>query len=265
MKKSLFVLGIAMALLFSGCASSGKSNIRSAKADLDKFAGDWQIIYAEKGGIAQSITNATIHIENQKNSKLDFTGFLGVNDFNGSCVAEADGSITDKNFGLTKKMGPRPAMEAENIIFEVFANMTEAKVGSEDGFAVVTFTSEETNSSVKFRKIALAGTKWNLSLIKDDEVLSSSYIEFVDEKNASANTGVNSLQMGYAYDAKKGTLTFEPGPMTLMAGDETSTAVELAFLSAVGESEKYQIKGDKLLVCNKAGDALLTFTKEILK
>ncbi len=265
MKKSLFVLGIAMTLLFSGCASSGKSNIHTGKTDLSKFAGDWQVIYAEKGGIAQGITNATIHIENQKNSKLVFTGFLGVNDFNGSCAVDALNNVSDKSFGLTKKMGPRGAMEAESIIFEVFANMTEAEAGTQNGLSIVKFTSSETSSSVKFQKIALAGTKWNLSFIKDDEVLSSSYIEFIDEKNASANTGVNSLQMVYAYDAAKGTLTFEPGPMTLMAGDETSTMVELAFLNAMAESARYEIKGDKLVVCNKNGDSLLTFSKEFLK
>ena len=263
LKKLFFILGIVMAFSFCSCVSS-KVNNGSNNANLSHFAGDWQLIFAEKAGIAQSITNATIHIENPKGDKLNFEGFLGVNDFFGTCELEKDGEVDDERFSRTKKMGLPQTMAAENIIYEVFENISDAKIANEGGEKILIISSDDTNSSIKFKKINISNTKWNLSFIKDSEIVSTAFIHFADKNNIFANTGINNLQLTYNFNDKNGTLNFEAGPMTMMAGDEQSTIIEREFLNAIAECQKYQIKANNLLLFNQAGEHLLTFTKEEL-
>lgn len=86
-------------------------------------------------------------------------------------------------------------------------------------------------------------------------------IDFVDSRNFVASTGCNTVTG--SYQARAGSLTFTPGPMTKRACESDAlTAQEDAMVLNLQEVASASREGDTLTMKDSGGDALLTFTEQ---
>jgi heat shock protein HslJ len=107
----------------------------------------------------------------------------------------------------------------------------------------------------------LAGTSWVLESVGGQPALvdAPASATFGEDGRVTGNAGCNNYGMGYEVDGN--TISFSPGPMTLMACPEPTGQQESAFLAALGATVTYQIQGDTLQMQDAEGNVVATFTR----
>ncbi len=113
----------------------------------------------------------------------------------------------------------------------------------------------------------LADTGWRLVSITSGGTTTDAVdgavagIDFVDPRNFVAATGCNTVTG--SYQARAGSLTFSPGPMTKRACESDAlTAQERAMVLALQEVASASRSGDTLTMKDPEGATLLTLTEQ---
>ena len=108
--------------------------------------------------------------------------------------------------------------------------------------------------------IDLDGTSWTLVSIAGEAVLPESEITMkFQEGQIGGSAGVNGYFAGY--EAVGTSLTIGPAGSTMMMGPEELMTPEMAFLSALGKAESFNVDGDLLEIVSEGSSLLFTAGK----
>jgi heat shock protein HslJ/LysM repeat protein len=107
----------------------------------------------------------------------------------------------------------------------------------------------------------LAGTSWVLESAGGQPALpdTPATANFGEDGRVNGSTGCNNYGMGYDVDGN--TITFSPGPMTLMACPDPVGQQENAYMAALGATATFQIEGDTLQLFDAGGNVVATFSR----
>lgn len=243
-KKTLMALSLVVALVaLSGCA---KNN--------DTFLGDWRLIDYMSGGKMVKAHLCTLTIE--KGTAPDLyrvTGFSGVNTFGCTFIAGRKSKVSvDGGIESTKMAGPMEALEAENRVLQYFADTERWVISKNGGEETLELYSDD--GILKFSRIKLNGTTWEVALIGGESVEASAplSIKFTGDEDAVISTGLNTLQLNYIADGAQHSLSFsQAGLTTLTSGDERDMAAEKRLLAAILQVNRFVVKGGDIIFFSK--------------
>lgn len=107
--------------------------------------------------------------------------------------------------------------------------------------------------------MTLTGTSWLLEPADDGagRGLRTPSLDFHDDGQFHAHTGVNHVRGTYAEDGDR--LTLHPGPTTLMAGPPELMEQERELLVAFAATATWSQDGERLTLLDRAGDVLLRY------
>ena len=182
------------------------------------------------------------------------SGNAGVNSYHGTITIE-DGKVTFGPMATTKMAGPENMMVQETEFLAALQNATAYTIAN----GVLTFTDASGNVLLTFAAMpaeTLDRTSWTLEGNNDVT------LEFTN--GAFNGQAPVNLYFGSWYVTENGILFGAVGS-TMMAGPEDQMTAETEFFAALANVTGYKIADGKLVLTDKDGKTLLTFTEAALE
>ncbi|HJK58222.1 MAG TPA: META domain-containing protein [Methanocorpusculum sp.] len=182
------------------------------------------------------------------------SGNAGVNSYHGTITIE-DGKVTFSPMATTLMAGPEGMMAQETAFLAALQNVTAYTIAN----GVLTFTDASGNVLLTFAAMpaeTLDGTSWTL------EGNNNVTLEFTN--GAFNGQAPVNLYFGSWYVTENGILFGATGT-TMMAGPEDQMTAETEFFAALNNVTGYKIAEGKLVLTDKDGKTLLTFTEAALE
>lgn len=183
------------------------------------------------------------------------SGFSGVNQYGGSCVARADGSLDVGELTATLIAGPEPLMQVESAYLELLRECDSYAV--KDG-RLTLFTNGNETLIFEERKVSALFGSWAVTFFGDgaggmlppsDD--SSLTVAFGTDGRVSGSSGINRFTS--AYESSESTLSIGPLAMTDLVGSPELAVQETAYLKALGAAVAWRINQDNLELSDAQG------------
>ncbi len=226
---------IGAVIFAAGCISPASENLK----------GNWVLIGS---GPDNTPITGIINIEI---TDSNISGNSGVNNYFGSITIGPDGKCIISNLGSTKMAGPANLMTQEQQYYNTLKNVTGYKII--DGNLVMTDSDGKT-----LLTFAEAATIPTGSWILDNNTAVT--INFLPDGTVNGRAPVNLYFGTYTISGNNG-LVFSAIGSTLIAGEELPMLEESAFFAALQNVSGYKIVDGSLVLSDKSGNTLLTFTK----
>jgi heat shock protein HslJ len=122
------------------------------------------------------------------------------------------------------------------------------------------FAACSSPDSTKVSGGEVTGKVWNLTLLKDKELLPGSYItaQFTSDGKVGGSSGCNRYAGSYASSGNTLQIT-SPLASTMMACPQELMDQETAYLTALGEVKFYSVTGDQLTLSDANNKSLLVY------
>lgn len=260
-----FFISVACAILSVGLIGC---------SDSKNVAGDWTLCFFDDGN-RENIENfslVTISLDNVEESKWQFKGFSGVNDFSGFLTVDKEKILVDKKIATTRMAGPADKMEFEKKFLQFLSNADLLKVAKASGLPSLEIKNSKNGQIARFKKFSLAETKWLLTSQSDGSAVVSLEdgvnisLDFLDKKQSHAFTGLNHLNVPYKTEASNRSLCFNmtSGSTTLVSGSNKEMEIESLFIKNLSDVSSYLLKGNELSLCANDGNIKLIFIQQDL-
>lgn len=153
----LVFAGIA-AFAVTSCASTknavpAETGIQAEK-DVVKtdLSGNWRLMSFKKGEEAQSICDVSLLFKKEKDGYF-VAGESGVNCFNGNIKVAGNLGMDLGGFAMTRMMGPKPAMEFEDLYIHLFEGEFTLIPSKKDGNEILSVENLKNGLSAEYVRI----------------------------------------------------------------------------------------------------------------
>ncbi|MDE2443690.1 MAG: META domain-containing protein [Methanocorpusculum sp.] len=233
----IFVGGLVFA---AGCIAAPQTQ---------SLEGNWILTGMGSGSNAEHPTG----IISMEIAGTNVSGNAGVNLYHGTITIE-NGKVTFSPMATTRMAGPENMMTQEQNFLAALQNVTGYTVAN----GVVTFTDASGSVLLTFAAMpaeTLDGTSWTLA---DNSKVTLEFTNGAFNGKAPINT-----YFGSWFVTGTNGITFGNAATTLMAGPEDQMKAETEFFAALNNVTGYKIADGKLLLTDKNGKTLLTFTESV--